>query len=77
VYLLKIRYGHGTYLCSIAEKTIRHQADGGYFQGVYESPVISVLDGTGFHPFVVPVYRDSGYSKRIQHAAWQFFLPAQ
>jgi hypothetical protein len=26
----------------------------------YESPVMSVIEGTGFHPFVVPMYRDGG-----------------
>jgi hypothetical protein len=28
---------------------------------LYESPVMSVLEGTGFHPFVVPALRDGGY----------------
>ena len=27
----------------------------------YESPVMSVIEGTDFHPFVVPVCRDGGY----------------
>jgi hypothetical protein len=28
---------------------------------LYESPVMSVIEGTGFHPFVVPARRDGGY----------------
>jgi hypothetical protein len=28
--------------------------------GLYESPVMSVIEGTGFHPFVVPARRDAG-----------------
>jgi hypothetical protein len=27
---------------------------------LYESPVMSVVEGTGFHPFVVPARRDGG-----------------
>jgi hypothetical protein len=29
--------------------------------GLYESPVMSVSRGTGFHPFVVQARRDGGY----------------
>jgi hypothetical protein len=31
---------------------------------LYESPVMSVIEGTGFHPFVVPARRDEGYWKK-------------
>jgi hypothetical protein len=31
-----------------------------FFLLLYESPVTSVIEGTGFHPFVVPGYRDGG-----------------
>jgi|GEM_PF-3806206 len=29
----------------------------------YESPVTTVIEGTGFHPLVVPARRDGGYWK--------------
>jgi hypothetical protein len=30
-------------------------------RGLFESPVMSVIEGAGFHPFIVPVCRDGGY----------------
>jgi hypothetical protein len=43
---------------------------------VHESPVMSVIEGTGFHPLVVPVCRDGAYIVRggladpVRHACY-------
>jgi hypothetical protein len=40
--------------------------------GLYESPVMSVSEGTGFHPFVIPARRD-GEKKGLPDPGRPFF----